>query len=586
MRKTRLFALSAVIALLFTGLAPTTAFAAPPVPVIIEPVVSFVSDQNLIYGVVTIWVAEDTNVTDVVSTLFEYYDGVSWHTIGTDTNGTITEKSTINPPVEGDGWSIQWDATGLSEGTYTIRVTMNNTFGETGQASINTYLDPTPPIPTIIEPALTSYEATVSGLVTIKATTADEDITSFTVEVKQVPDPYEKGVETKKQHDYGDTDGDPNDGNPYRVVRDGGNGKAEAIAAGDDVQVVPVGNPVAPGGIVVDPGPNHLLDTTQQLPGGDDYIVKGEEFGGVYCGPTAAASCLRYLAAHGYPDLVKEGGKELTQRELVEKLAGLMNTRRDHGTDDGDMVRALRKWIETHGGTQPCKELIVRYWGPIKKLKPVGEKPAFWDYKRELKNCEDVLVSTPKHWMTGNSVSNKKNADGTYNVDVMDPWEGKIINFKMREKLGSPGQYEINPFTKWEKFDSMVTISPPQEKQPGWVKIGTDTYGGDGWSVTWDTSEIPSCKYYLVRGIMKDSKGNTAKTYFIVHITKPVGGVAVPVNVPVNNPSSLVPWIILTATLTLVLLSAIIYKKRHKVENFVPKLKALKQTLKQNSPFS
>jgi len=55
-------------------------------------------------------------------------------------------------------------------------------------------------------------------------------------------------------------------------IRDNGNGVANTVAAGDDVQVVPVNSPVSVGGIVIAPGPNGKLDTTQT--GGDDVIVQ------------------------------------------------------------------------------------------------------------------------------------------------------------------------------------------------------------------------------------------------------------------------------------------------------------------------
>lgn len=71
-------------------------------------------------------------------------------------------------------------------------------------------------------------------------------------------------------------DGDADDTNdwlliitPYSswAITDGGNGVADTTADGDDVQVVAVGDPVAAGGAVIEPGPNGVIDTT---PAGDD----------------------------------------------------------------------------------------------------------------------------------------------------------------------------------------------------------------------------------------------------------------------------------------------------------------------------
>ncbi len=61
---------------------------------------------------------------------------------------------------------------------------------------------------------------------------------------------------------------------PYTdlAIIDGGNGVADTTAAGDDLQLVPVGNPVAPGRGVVGPGPNGRIDST---PAGDEFADAG-----------------------------------------------------------------------------------------------------------------------------------------------------------------------------------------------------------------------------------------------------------------------------------------------------------------------
>ncbi|HOW69829.1 MAG TPA: IPT/TIG domain-containing protein [Phycisphaerae bacterium] len=71
-------------------------------------------------------------------------------------------------------------------------------------------------------------------------------------------------------------DGDADDTNdrmlivtPYSswAITDGGNGLADTTATGDDLQVIAAGDPVAPGDVVIEPGPNGVMDTT---PAGDD----------------------------------------------------------------------------------------------------------------------------------------------------------------------------------------------------------------------------------------------------------------------------------------------------------------------------
>ncbi|NLE61711.1 MAG: Ig-like domain-containing protein, partial [Planctomycetes bacterium] len=78
-------------------------------------------------------------------------------------------------------------------------------------------------------------------------------------------------------------DGDADDTNdkllvisPYSswAIIDGGNGTADTTAAGDDVQVVAAGDPVAAGDIIIEPGPNGKLDTS---PAEDDKASLAEE---------------------------------------------------------------------------------------------------------------------------------------------------------------------------------------------------------------------------------------------------------------------------------------------------------------------
>ena len=65
------------------------------------------------------------------------------------------------------------------------------------------------------------------------------------------------------------------------AIVDGNDGIADTAAAvgTDDQQLVPMGEPVAPGQIIVGPGPNGELDT---VPGGDDVVQGiGQDEGGV-----------------------------------------------------------------------------------------------------------------------------------------------------------------------------------------------------------------------------------------------------------------------------------------------------------------
>lgn len=419
-------------------------------PCIIEP-----SNETDVYSNITIWATELTNPETITSALFEYSaDGIDWITIGTDTNGTIESKATDRISYQWGIWTVNWTIDSLSEGWYYLRVNMTNTT-HSGEDQVQVYVDPTPPIPVVVKPTLVDgLEAEVSGLVTFEANTTDENVVSMKLEFLQVPflsTYYEKGIPKKDQHDYGPLKGHPE-------------------------------------------GSQEWKDDTS-------------------CGPTSAGASIWYWAKK-YPDvfgdLIKEDGKELNQTELIYKLHeyfapdGKAETverkGRGNGVVDGFMEKGLRDWIKNHGGG-----LTVKL---VKK-----EDFTFKRYKTELLECEDLLVSTNAHWMAGNSVNNKKNPDGTYDVDFMDPWTGKYTTVKM-SKDGS--------FTKYGRpKDTMFVISPTPEKEKElafWTPIGTDTYGADGWSVSWDTTGLTTCKYYLVRLTMTDANGRTGTDKIVVHI--------------------------------------------------------------------
>ncbi|MBT8093932.1 MAG: hypothetical protein KJP08_03905 [Gammaproteobacteria bacterium] len=59
----------------------------------------------------------------------------------------------------------------------------------------------------------------------------------------------------------------------YETVRDGGNGIAESVAAGDDVAIVSSGAAMEPGEIIIEAGADGVVAS---LPGGDDIIVRAD----------------------------------------------------------------------------------------------------------------------------------------------------------------------------------------------------------------------------------------------------------------------------------------------------------------------
>jgi len=143
--------------------------------------------------------------------------------------------------------------------------------------------------------------------------------------------------------------------NYWGTICDGGNGIAESVANGDDIQVAPYGSSVNPDPIapIVAPGYNCNMDSTK---GGDDLYYW------TFCAPTSYANCLwwydsRYSNSNGIPGdgldnfpLVEDYGvgddHKLTNVPLlICKLANLMNiTTKGYGYYD-DLIYGLDKWF-------------------------------------------------------------------------------------------------------------------------------------------------------------------------------------------------------------------------------------------------
>ena len=457
------------------------------IPPAIQPHIIEPEDGANVYGDVEVWATELVDPSAVAWALFEYSpNGSDWYDIGTDYDGTVEAKSVDMSSSQWGIWSHEWSIGALSEGWYHLRVTMAGTADEivTGQDEVQVYVDPTPPVPQVTAPTLAEdLIALVSGPTTFEAVTADEDVVCMTVELLQ-PTPsihvdswwwpwyWEKGVPEKDQHDYGPLKGEPKDSQKWK----------------DDTS----------------------------------------------CGPTSAGSSLWYWATKHpdvYGNLTKEGGTQLNQTQVVDKLHGYTKTVErspktgGEGVSDPNMVSGIREWIADHGGG-----LNVTY---VKKADFTFQK-----YVTELLKCEDLLVSTDRHWMTGNSVSFPKNADGTYDVDFMDPWAGNYTTVKMKKN---------GDFTKYGRpKDTMIMVSPTAEKEEevlDWILLGLDCFGEDGWTVPWDPTGFDFQRYYVLRVTMTDDNERSASDMVLVYLGEAppaVGGSIL----PADKMALLMPWIV------------------------------------------
>jgi len=267
------------------------------------------------------------------------------------------------------------------------------------------------------------------------------------------------------------------------------------------------------------------------------------------CGPTSAGSSFWYFAKkypEKYGDLIKEGGKTLNQTELIDKLHKYAKVVErspkigGEGVSDPNMKKGLEGWIKDHGG---C--LTVEY---VNRTSFTFKK-----YATELLASEDLMVSTDAHWMAGNSVNLTKNADGTHNVDFMDPWTGEYINVKMHKN----GNFTVYGRPK----DTMFVISPcPNMTVVPWILIDyipigydmvdaheidavVDSDGFVGWNVVWDTSGLTPSSWYLLKAAMTDANGRNGTEKILVYLAPPVGGEVT----PIDSPALLAPYLALVS---------------------------------------
>ncbi len=249
-----------------------------------------------------------------------------------------------------------------------------------------------------------------------------------------------------------------------------------------------------------------LLYYTKGIPYLDqhDYGVGQANNGNMYCAPTGSAACLKWWAAHGYPKLGQDlGGNPLSDTDLVEGLADAMGTSSLSGTSGAGIFNGLRQWVIDRGLFLTVTEHTT--------INPTA-------IRNELENCkEDVILGIlwntgGGHIVTADSIANFTNADGTTNIDVMDPWVGGIANLTMEPDgdVQWPGKAGV------QTTALMATVSPIRlvvSKVP-WILIG------EGPVIKWDPTEFDP-GLYLLRATMTDSMGNQGSSYIVARVGQP-----------------------------------------------------------------
>jgi len=168
-----------------------------------EPSVTIIKPNynEIVVEDIIIWAAETSgsNIIDYIK--FDYRtDNGAWTEIGLDEDGSRAMRNGIDPSVPGDGFTMPWDYSGLTEGNYWLKATVYDTLGRSSVDSIPVSIDPTPPVPFCVNPAKTD---TICLPETLEITTADEDVSLVKFESKAAAMDYEIPVVTLDQSPFG-----------------------------------------------------------------------------------------------------------------------------------------------------------------------------------------------------------------------------------------------------------------------------------------------------------------------------------------------------------------------------------------------
>ena len=99
-----------------------------------------------------------------------------------------------------------------------------------------------------------------------------------------------------------------------------------------------------------------------------------ENEGRDYCCPVAVSNSLAYLAHHGFPALLPEGGGVQPQIDLINLLASpdYFGTDPENGTPPGAVLTGVQKYVEKKGYS--CARLEYEGWRKIGRNAPVAVK--------------------------------------------------------------------------------------------------------------------------------------------------------------------------------------------------------------------
>ncbi len=246
--------------------------------------------NTVLLGKTSLWVRDTSGSGSIDYAVFEYSNGGPFTEIGRDYDGSSPIRDGVNTIQAGNGFSFDWNFSGLTRGDYTLRATLYDAENRTSAVTLPVHLEPNPPIPAITLPVNGSDFCSPFGIYT---QSTDQTMQSVQVSRHDAQSTYSNGIGTLGQQTLGDANGNPLDGN---------------------------------------------------------YAYNGE-FGDYYSGPAAAALVVKSWSDRGYTGTMKSGGAAMTMTATAESLAVSFNTRAKKGTSDEQMFAGLVKYSAARGDT-------------------------------------------------------------------------------------------------------------------------------------------------------------------------------------------------------------------------------------------
>ncbi len=271
-----------------------------------------------------------------------------------------------------------------------------------------------------------------------------------------------------------------------------------------------------------------------------DQLGLGTDHDSTSCAPTAAASCLKYFADNGHPDLDNPKGDEnkpeQSDEDMARELGDAMGTD-ENGTNPDEMVSGIEKYLKNHGKSGWTVEHC-----DVEDDTDMGEM-----FREFESDSEDVLLLIQDTTAAGDTIGHVVTLGSvttTYyevlgpifpfgvtenKLDFMDPWGGGSTadnEYDVGENdAGQPttSGYDLNGQGGDGWVCGYIKVSPPDDagtsmqvgwpvqtaaSRAGWILADAGVAHGNGIIdvLHWDTTPF-SGGLYLMEVVTVDDQG-------------------------------------------------------------------------------